>query len=374
MGLGISIKLGGKKPKAPPAPPWEMRDEAIPDTVAGQVVVVINGPPGESTRIARSARLTVIEVSPIEALGKVMLVGSVTAPDTVEAVIARAAKLRGVDWAQPNIQFQPLAAKLPKRFTLIGITRAEQLKVSGTIAMIDTPVDIASPALKGAHFAQSIHGASSAPAAHGTAIASLLVGTGEVAGMAQGARLVSLAAFDPSAKASGISQTRFLAKALDAAWKLRPDVLNLSFGGREDRLLSGLLDALSRKGVCIAAAAGNGGPNSPVLFPARHPAALAVTAVDERMKGYAHAARGAQIGVSGIGVDLLATVPGGFRRVSGTSFATAAVSGALMRMGECTAAHDPAAMRRSVAARALDLGVPGPDPVFGAGLLRLQKK
>ena len=39
-------------------------------------------------------------------------------------------------------------------------------------------------------------------------VASLLVGGGEVNGMAQGARLISLAAFDPITKGSGVSQTR----------------------------------------------------------------------------------------------------------------------------------------------------------------------
>lgn len=371
IGLGISIKLGGNKPKPPPADLWEMRDAQIPDAVAGQVILVISGTPADAQRIARSARLTRIDTSAIAAIGKLMVVAEVTPPDTVDAAIARAGRLRGVDWAQPNFQFQPLGAKLPKRFTLVGITRPEQVRISGTLAMIDTPVDLASPALKGSNLVQTVYGTSAVPAPHGTAIASLLVGTGEVAGMAQGARLFSLAAFDPAAAASGISQTRYLAKAMDAAWKLRPDVLNLSFGGREDRLLSGILDALGRKGVCMTAAAGNGGPQSAVLFPARHGATLAVTAVDDRLQGYAYAARGPQIGVTGIGVGLLATVPGGYRRVSGTSFATATVSGLLMRMSECTAAHDPAAMRRRLAAQAQDLGAPGPDPVFGLGLARL---
>jgi subtilisin family serine protease len=238
--------------------------------------------------------------------------------------------------------------------------------------MIDTPIEPNHESLKGAAVEQRIFGTSAVPAFHGTAIASLLVGTGEVTGMAQGAKLISLAAFDPAKSTSGISQTRYILKAMDAAWSLRPDVLNLSFGGKEDPLMGQMLVAINTRGICTVAAAGNGGPTGKVLFPATHPVTLAVTAADEKLRGYAYASQGSAIDVTGIGVGLLATAPGGYRQVSGTSFATAIVSGALMRSAACTKTHDPATMRKAAAAMAQDLGAPGVDPVFGAGLFRLK--
>ena len=63
--------------------------------------------------------------------------------------------------------------------------------------------------------------------------------------------------------------------------------------------------------------------------------------------------------------------PGGRRAVSGTSFATAVISGALLRMPACNGGRDPGAMKAQVAGLAQDLGVPGRDAVFGAGLFRL---
>ncbi len=370
MGIGLSFKLGGKK-KPPPVATYEARDADIPDRIEDQVIIVIQGANSDAARIAKSARLSVIEVVRLQAISRAMITAQLAPGDTVDTAMARLLKIPGVTSAQPNYLFQPLGKALPKRFTLLGITSPDQARVSGTMAMIDTPVETAHEALKGAAVEQRIFGTSAVPAFHGTAIASLLVGTGEVTGMAQGAKLISLAAFDPTRSASGISQTRYIVKAMDAAWALRPNVLNLSFGGKEDPLMGQMLDAINGRGICTIAAAGNGGPTGKVLFPATHPATLAVTAADEKLRGYAYASQGSAIDVTGIGVGLLATVPGGYRSVSGTSFATAVVSGALMRSPACAATHDPGAMRRAAAALAQDIGAPGVDPVFGAGLFRL---
>jgi NAD(P)H-dependent flavin oxidoreductase YrpB (nitropropane dioxygenase family) len=77
------------------------------------------------------------------------------------------------------------------------------------------------------------------------------------------------------------------------------------------------------------------------------------------------------VDISGVGVGLNAAVPGGRRAVSGTSFATAVISGALLRMPACNGGRNPDAMKGQVAAFAQDLGAPGRDPVFGAGLFKL---
>ncbi len=237
--------------------------------------------------------------------------------------------------------------------------------------MIDAPVDLTHANLAGASITQSSFGVDPSPAVHGTVVAALLVGTGNYPGTAQGASLTSLSAFGPAAQGASLSRTSYLAKAMNEASRLRPDVLNLSFGGPDDRLLGVMLDAIHKNGVCVAAAAGNGGPMGHVLFPATHPASLAVTAVDESLRGYAFASQGDRVDIAGVGVGLNAAVPGGRRAVSGTSFATAVISGALLRMPACNGGRDPDAMKAQVAASAKDLGAPGRDAVFGAGLFRL---
>ncbi len=349
----------------------QTRDAQVPDQVDTEVIFVMTNGTIDAAGIANSTNIAVLETTPLESVGLTMVVAKLRKGDTPELAIGRLSTLPSVAWAQPNHVYQSLGQSrvLPKRFALEGLPTEPAAITTGTIAIIDTPVAITHEALKGASIREQIYTTRTDPGAHGTAIASLLVGTGEVPGAARGATLISLAAFEQK-KDVALSQTRALAKAFDAAVRLKPDVLNLSFGGREDRLLSTLLDAVEARGICVAAAAGNGGSKSSVPFPATHKASLAVTAVDEKLQPYAYATPGMRIDVAGVGVELLAAVPGGYRRVSGTSFATAFVAGGLLRMTECNATHAPAAMRLMAKTTAQDLGTPGPDAVFGAGLFK----
>ena len=375
IGIGLGVLLATRKkaavtPPAPPElPPLEMRDADIPDAVAHQIIFLM-APTADAGRIARSAGVTLLETAILGEAGLVMAVAGLNPADTLPAAQARLERTPGVAWAQPDHQYQLLGQALPERFALHAIP-ANQPMVSGKIVMIDAPIDTRHANLAGASIAQSIFGVDPSPAAHGTAIAALLVGTGSYPGTAQGAALTSLAAFGPTAQGAQLSRTSYLAKAMNEASRLRPDVLNLSFGGPEDRLLGVMLDAIHRNGVCVSAAAGNAGPLGRVLFPATHPASLAVTAVDGNLRGYAFASQGSRVDIAGEGVGLNAAVPGGRRAVSGTSFATAVISGALLRMPECHGGRDPDGMKAQVAAAAKDLGQPGRDAVFGAGLFRL---
>ena len=371
VGFGLSIKLGGKKkPKLPEGPPLEMRDAVIDEYVTGEVIFVIDGQGANAAAIARKANVSFIESTWLDESNVTMVVAALPPGDTVPAAIARLERQKGVTFAQPNYQFQLLGKSRPKRFDLHVIPE-KQTSVSGSIVMIDAAVDTAHANLAGASVAQQFFGTDKTPAVHGTAIAALLVGTGSYPGTAQGAKLTSLAAFGGSATTDVLSRTSFLAKAMNEASRLRPDVLNLSFGGPQDRLLGITLDTIRKNGVCVSAAAGNGGPSGKVLFPASHPSSLAVTAVDEKLKGYAYASQGERVDVAGVGVGLNAAAPGGRRSVSGTSFATAVISGALLRMPACNGGRNPAAMKEQVAARAQDLGAKGHDGVFGNGLFRL---
>ncbi len=374
-GIGLSLSLGGKKVKEPPltGPPLQMQDQAIPDYVSGEALAFING--ADPTRVARAARVQVIAREPLDELGVTMVTFRVAAPDTVEAAVARLASQRGVEWSQPNHQFQVLGGtSRDKGLALHSLVIGEKVRVSGTIVLIDSAIDLANPALKGAQASQQLFGIAADPSPHGTAIAEIMVGTGPFSGVARGANLVSLAAFSAASEKSWLSQTRFLAQAMNAGIKLRPQVVNLSFGAnRNDEALTRLLAKFESGGTCVVAAAGNGN-GGPVLFPARLASSIAVTAIDGKKRAYAYASKGPEIDLAAWGVDMNAAVPGGRRAVSGTSFATAVVSGALLRFHGCNGGRNPAGMRTGLAALAQDLGVKGVDPIYGAGLFRLPKK
>jgi Subtilase family len=376
-GIGLSLSLGGKKFKEPPltGPPLQMQDQTIADYVPGEVLFFTKGTPAQIARIARTARLTVLSTEALDELGVFMVLARIAPGDTVEAATARLAGQGGVEWAQPNHQFQVLAgsSSREKGLALHKLTIGPKVRVTGTIVLIDSAVDLANPALKGAAIQQRLFGIDAAPSPHGTAIAEILVGTGPFSGVASGATIASLAAFAPASEKSWLSQTRSLALAMNAGVKLRPQVVNLSFGAaRDDEALRRLLGRFESEGACVVAAAGNGS-GGPVLFPARLASSIAVTAIDGKKRAYAYASKGPEIDLAAWGVDMNAAVPGGRRAVSGTSFATAVVSGALLRFHGCNGGRDPAGMRTGLAALAQDLGPKGRDPVYGAGLFRLGK-
>lgn len=372
ISLSFTIKPPKEKPK--PAEAWESPRE---DQTSDTAILLLRAGPDDPQALAGRAGVVPVEVVPLESIGLTMVVGKLGPGDTVAAVIARSNTLPGVVWAQANHVYQGMgrAQSLPKGYELQGLTAdVMATPATGIIAMIDTAVDLGHEALAGAAIQQQLFAAPMTPGVHGTAVADLIVGRGQIPGSGQGARLVSLAAFQQSGPdGPALSQTRYIAKALDGAARLRPNVLNLSFGGPSDRLLDAMVDAIAAKGVCMVAAAGNGGKSGRPPFPATHPAVLGVTAVDERLRIYSHATPGPQVDVAAIGVDLTAAAPGGYRRMSGSSFAAATVSGALLRTPACGRSRNPVALQAAVAAAARDLGAPGRDEVFGAGLFRLPR-
>ncbi len=327
----------------------------------------------DPAKIAASAKLTLIESSPLDSIGVVMVVAAIAEGDSIRGATERLLAIKGVIAAQPNQLFQSHGkekgkAKQPKRLSLHAIS---QSPVSGRIALIDTPVALGHEVLKDGHITQSVFGVPATPGSHGTAITSLIVGSGGVPGSAQGANLHVYAAFTESKNGVALSQTRNLARAMDAALRAQPSVFVLAFGGSEDPLLARLLDVAHAKGICVVAAVGNGGPKAPVSFPASHRHSIGVTAVDTKLKIYPFASRGSAVDVAGVGVGQLVAVPLGYRSMSGTSFATATLGGALLRLPQCNGGRDPDGAMIALTATASDLGRKGRDPIFGAGLFRL---
>ncbi len=354
--------------------PLEMADRDIPEFVPGQILYFSRAPASRLSQIAAAADVAIIETILLDQIGISMITARLKPGDTVGGAGARLEKQKDVLWAQPNHYFQLLGQSSRSRgLALHGIGTAGDRQKSGSIVMIDSLVDTSNAALAGAAIEQKGYGTKGRPDAHGTAIAELLVGTGDYAGVARGAKLISLAAFEPTEQRTWLSQTRYLAQAMNEASRLRPNVANLSFGANaSDRILTRLLNKLESRGICVVSAAGNGNGGK-VLFPARLATTLAVTAIDGRKRAYRYASKGPEINVAAWGVNLNAAVPGGRRSVSGTSFATAIVSGSLLGLDACSGEYSPKAMRDFVTRHAQDLGEKGHDDIFGAGLFRLSE-
>lgn len=235
-----------------------------------------------------------------------------------------------------------------------------------TVGLIDTAVDVTAlpPGSSVVHAP-----AGAPPGAHGTAVASLMLGSPQagVPSLIGGGRLAVAAIVDEArpARTSALD----LVGGLDWLVGQRARVINISLAGEPSRILDLAIDGTVGAGTVIVAAAGNGGPSALPVWPAAHPAVIAVTALDADRSIYPDAGRGAHIDLAAPGVGLRVASPGGAGSIaSGTSFAAPMVSAAAavaLGMGA-----PPATVRERLTATALDLGAAGPDSVFGAGLVQ----
>jgi subtilisin family serine protease len=246
-----------------------------------------------------------------------------------------------------------------------------------TIGLIDTAVDRRHPALAGRPI-ETIELRSSdrrpAEAAHGTAVAALLLGAPGSAtpGLLRDARLVAVDAFYRTFFGDERMDVYDLVAALDELVRRRVQLVNFSFAGPPNKLLERSIEAAARRGVVMVAAVGNDGPFAAPRFPAAYAQVIAVTAVDTQAVVYRRAVQGAHVDLAAPGVAVWTARAGSAdgRVQSGTSFAapfvTAAAALAMARAPRAGAV----ALRRELERGARDLGAPGVDPVFGHGLLQ----
>lgn len=238
---------------------------------------------------------------------------------------------------------------------------------SARLGLIDTGVEAAHPALAGSRITQRGFAGPPRMGAHGLAVASLMVGrSGPFSGGAPGEAL--LVADIYGGQAAGGSSTG-LAQALSWMVEQRATVVNISLVGPRNALVARAVARAQARGATIVAAAGNDGPAAPPLYPAAYDGVIGVAAVNARDQALPEGARGPQIDFVAPGADMAAAAAGGtWTAVRGASFASPIVAGLLARQGGGPGAID--ALARS----AKDLGTPGRDPVYGAGLVGAQSR
>jgi subtilisin family serine protease len=240
------------------------------------------------------------------------------------------------------------------------------------IGAIDSSIDLAHPALRGALIVKRSFTSGKAPTtdtAHGTAIAAMLVGQSDgraIAGLLRGATLFHAGIFQKGKRGPVASSADFL-RAIDWLVRSGVTVINASITSEtENAVVLYAMSMLSHENVMLVAAAGNRGPNGPPAYPAAFESAFAVTAVSLDGDAYEHANTGDYIDIAAPGIDLPTTS----RRVtSGTSLAVPFVTAAVARMAQMCGVT-PIQAEESLQASARDLGTPGRDPSFGWGLLQ----
>jgi subtilisin family serine protease len=359
--------------------------------VPDEVVITLSNTvsPQTITAIQTRFRLTQLESQQIALLNATVYRWRIPDRRSVATVVRALEGDNRVAFAQPNylfaLQQTPAEAKTdaaaampprygdPAQYALAKMRLQDAHRIAKgdevRVAVIDSGIDPDQPELAGA-LAGSFDTLTSpfAPHSHGTAIAALIAAHSRLMGSAPGARILGVRAFDPAG--GGAEATTFnIVRGLDWSVAQNARIINMSFAGPSDPMIHRALEAASKKGIVLIAAAGNAGEKSPPLYPAAEPAVIAVTATDSSDNLFKGSNRGRHIAVAAPGVDILIAVPnGGYEISTGTSYSAAEVSGIaalmLQRKGDLT----PAAVREVLLKTAKDLGKKGRDDDFGAGL------
>jgi Subtilase family len=204
------------------------------------------------------------------------------------------------------------------------------------------------------------------PKLHGTAVAHLMAGTKR--SPARATKIFVADIFGGPRETSGSSFA--LVKALDWLAAQGVPVINISLSGPRNPAVASAIARITRKGHTIVAAAGNDGPAAPPVFPGAYDGVIGVTAVDGANRIYRYANRGTYIDFSARGVSVTAIdAKGAVRDATGTSFAAPVIAAQLasrLRTPDSAAAQKAI---RAMEAEARDLGPPGRDTIYGAGLI-----
>ena len=330
--------------------------------------------------LAAKHRLTRLQSQRIAMTGTTFHRWQITDQRTVADVVRALEADAGVRIAQPNYRFalqQTKRVAVPDRaaqysLTKLRVPEAHQLATGARVlvAVIDGGIDTSHPEIAHA-VAESFDAADSKtpPSRHGTAMAGAIAAQARLVGVAPAARILAIRSFVQTP--NGYESTSFsILRGIDWAVARGARVINMSFAGPFDPEIARSLTAAAKKGVLLVAAAGNAGPRSEPLYPAAHPDVIAVVAVDSRDEISPFSVRGRHVAIAAPGVDVVGPAPGeSYQLSTGTSVAAAQVSGVAALLIELRPSLKPKAIRQLLLSTAKDLGTPGHDELYGAGLV-----
>lgn len=263
------------------------------------------------------------------------------------------------------------------------------------VGILDTGIDETHPDLRGKvlAFKDFVNNKSNAydDHGHGSHVAGTISGgnaSGTNIGVAPGVKLIIGKIFDAKGSAD---EDKILA---GLQWIADPDgnpstddgpmLVSNSWGGGyptgnpTDDADCRALDAWMKLGILPVFAAGNDGPGAKTVgLPGACPSAFAVGATDSSDKIAYFSSRGPAVWnagallkpeVSAPGVNVHSSIPGGkYEDMSGTSMATPHVSGVAALVFQAHPGIKPDAVAKFIIQGSVDLGAPGPDPIYGNG-------
>ena len=258
------------------------------------------------------------------------------------------------------------------------------------VAVVDSGVqadheDLIGSVLPGWDVLDNRPGATTDPDGHGTHVAGIVAavaGNGRgMAGGAPGARILPVRVL----RADGSGSMSDVAKGIVWAVDHGADVINLSLGGISGAAIYRPVIQYARDhGVVVVAAAGNEAlKGNAAFYPAADPDALAVASVTPAESRAPSSNWGPYLDLAAPGVGILGpcpatatkcgrnrtpSLPPDYAVFSGTSMAAPFAAAAAALLVAAQPRLEPAEVHRLLQATAEDLGAPGWDQEFGAGM------
>lgn len=331
-------------------------DEAGQPVVRGEVVAL--APSAAALALAQAAGFRIARRTALEGLGLETVVLSPPRGLSARAAVRRLRELDPEGQYDFNHLYQASGTAAATGPAAHAAPAAGGAGADVRLGLVDGSVAASHPALRRARITQKAFAPGGARTTdHATAVASLMAGAaGPFRGAAPGADLYVADVYGPTPQGGSAEA---IARGLSWLAQNRVSVVNISLVGPPNRLLGAAVQAATGRGMTVVAAVGNDGPAAPPLYPAAYPNVVAVTAVDARRRALPEAGRGAHVDFAAPGADMAAAgAKGGWLAVRGTSFAAPLVAGMIAREGA------PGLSRQ-----AADLGAPGPDHVYGRGLV-----
>jgi type VII secretion-associated serine protease mycosin len=244
------------------------------------------------------------------------------------------------------------------------------------VAVVDAGVDGTHPDLAGrvlqGHGGPNGNGWATGQAArHGTEMAGIIAGgkPGGYVGIAPGAKIL------PVFEAGDRDMSDGIRWAVDHGAK----VINLSIGSNaatQDYEVDAVRYAEDHD-VVLVASSGNTPQDGThgVIDPARIPGVVAVGALDQQANLWWGSEPGPEVAITAPGVDIITPAPldtssSGYASGTGTSEATAFVSGVAALIRAKYPKLNAASVIQRLIATAKDAGAPGRDPQYGYGIMR----
>lgn len=376
-GNAVADAAGNAVADAATAPPARFAPDLDPlgRTIEGETWIILV-PAEYADRIA-SWGFTIRERQDLATLNRVLL--HVAAPEDRD--IAQAALELALDAPGTEVDFnhvyRPGAERSGDGLTAKPAASAAAVPHSPaparSVGIVDTAVAVDHEALRDADIVRRdfVEFTNERPTAHGTAVASILVGdAARLRAQFRGGRVYAASVFFRDDKGDDATTAASLTVAGEwlAAEGVR--VINMSLAGPPNRVLEAAIAALVERGVIVVAAVGNNGPTGEPLYPAAYANVVGVTAVDAAQRVYRYANRGPQVRFAAPGVDIrVAKSGGGYREMTGTSVAAPHAAAVIANTIASRTGATPASVLTELERAAHDLGAKDFDSVFGFGLI-----